>query len=288
MPTNDEQSTAVQVLPAEQDIGIDNLVAMAQAAEKRVDAIRRIKAVALRVTNRHDWVDQNGRPYLQVSGAEKVARLFGISWRLNEPTIEMLPDGHYSYIYSGEFSMGTASIEAIGGRSSNDPFFCQRKGGKVLTADEVDRQDVRKAAYTNCIGNGVTRLLGIRNLTWEEVEQFAGFKRGDASKVEYQRQEMSQEAQDLRAEIRRMILEMSGGDAETAKQMLEGLTSFTDKQGNEVPGKRRVETLSEKQVPVTYGKIKKAYEEFQRRRSAQSEGGGADDGDAGGGDTGLF
>ncbi len=281
----EETRSVIQVMPADEQpvLASDSLVAIAQAAEKRVDAINRIKRVALRVTNRHDWVDQNGRPYLQVSGAEKVARLFGISWRINEPVLETEPDGHFSYIYTGEFTMGTASIEAVGSRSSRDPFFA-RRGGRDLKPDEIDRQDVRKAAYTNCVGNGVTRLLGIRNLTWEEVEEFAGFKRSEAARVEYQQSAMSQEAQDQRAEIRRMILEMAGGDSDTAKEMLFGLTTFVGKDGKEIPGKRRVEELSERMVPITYGKVKRAYEAW---KASQAGGDQNDGGDTGGGDS-LF
>ena len=78
----------------------DNLVIMAENAEKRVDAINRIKKAALKVTNKHDWTDQGGKPYLQVSGSEKVARLFGISWRLDEPIMEVDEDRHFSYTKS--------------------------------------------------------------------------------------------------------------------------------------------------------------------------------------------
>jgi len=270
-----DERTAV-VLPDEQGIGSDNLVAIAQAAEKRVEAIKRIKKIALAVTNKHDWVDQDGKPYLWVSGAEKVARLFGISWRINEPTLDVEPDGHYSHIYTGEFSMGAATIDAVGTRSSRDPFFSRHKGRDV-PLDQIDRQDVRKAAYTNCVGNGIARLIGIRNLTWEEVEEFGGFRRGETAKVSYQKSEMSEEVKDLRTELRRMILEMAGGDGETAKDILLGLTSFIAKDGKEVAGKRRIDELSERQIPVTYGKAKTAYEAWAARGTQGEEGASADD-----------
>jgi hypothetical protein len=274
-----DETTAV-VLPDEQGIMSDNLVAIAQAAEKRVAAIRRIKAVALSVTNKNDWLDQEGRPYLWGSGAEKVARLFGISWRVDEPVLYVEDDGHYAYTYKGEFGMGVSTIEAIGSRSSRDPFF-SRSHGQDVPLDKIDRQDVKKAAYTNCVGNGVTRLLGIRNLTWEEVEEFAKFKRGDTRGVKYQKAEMSEEAKDQRAELRRMILEMAGSDSEAAKDILLSLTTFVGRDGKEVAGKRRVDDLSERQVPVTYGKVKKAYEHWQATGELPQLGGGGPNGDAG-------
>lgn len=172
-------------LPA---IADDKLVSMAEAAEKRIDAVNKIKKLSLRVTNAHDWTDQGGKPYLQVSGSEKIARLFGISWRIGEPVLENLEAGHFSYTYKGEFTISGARIEAIGTRSSKDGFFKAYKwtdGEKIeLPPSEIDRGDVKKGAYTNCIGNGITRLLGIRNLTWEELAE-SGISKDSVSRVDY-------------------------------------------------------------------------------------------------------
>jgi len=171
------------------------LVAIAEQLEQRVEAMNKIKRMALKLTNRYDWVDEGGRPYLQSSGAEKVARLFGISWRVDEPTIEHLEGGHWLVTYTGEFSLGGSGIDATGTRSSKDPFFkSYRWEGpednrrKVeLPASEIDRGNVKKAAYSNLLVNGITRLLGIRNLSWEELEAHAGLRRQDVSSVEYKK-----------------------------------------------------------------------------------------------------
>lgn len=150
----------------------DKLVEIAQQAERRIDAVKKIKTMALRLTNYHDWTDQGGKPYLQVSGAEKIARLFGISWRFTTDKIQRLDEegGHFSYQVSMEFVMSGASVEFQGSRSSKDPFF-SKKHGKEIPPQEIDRSDVMKAAITNTIGNGITRLLGIRNLTWDDLKQ---------------------------------------------------------------------------------------------------------------------
>jgi hypothetical protein len=168
-----------------------NIIAIADEAEKRLEALNKIKKVALKLTNRHDWVDQNGKPYLQASGGEKIARLFGVSWRISEPILENLEGGHFSYTYKGEFAVGGASIEAIGTRSSKDGFFKKYKyaGDErlELPASEIDRGDVKKSAYTNLLGNGITRLLGIRNLTWDDLKEFAGITQDQVGSVEYKR-----------------------------------------------------------------------------------------------------
>ena len=170
-------------------VASEALVELAAQAERRVEAINKIKQYSLRLTQPGDWVDQNGRPYLQVSGAEKIARLFGISWRIDEPIREELEGGHYIYTYKGYFSLAGAEIEAIGSRSSKDPFFKRyvyvNGQRKELPPSEIDPGDVKKAAYTNCIGNGITRLLGLRNISYEDLEKVAGIKREQITRIEY-------------------------------------------------------------------------------------------------------
>ena len=160
-------------LPA---IADETLIQIANRAEKQIEAIKKIKSIVLKVTNYNDWQDMGGKPYLSVSGAEKVARVMGISWRIDEPKMEMEPDGHFTYFYKGYFTLGGTTVECIGSRSSKDPFF--RKYGKgndaegeriILPPSEIDKGDLRKSAFTNLLGNGITRLLGVRNLSWEEV-----------------------------------------------------------------------------------------------------------------------
>jgi hypothetical protein len=169
----------------------ETLISLAEQAERRIDAMNKIKRVAIKLTNKHDWTDQGGKPYLQVSGAEKIARMFGISWRISEPIREDMEGGHFSYTYKGNFSLAGATIEAIGTRSSKDGFFKKygyTDGNKTeLPASEIDRGDVKKAAYTNCIGNGITRLLGIRNLTYEDLQEFSGITPDMIGKVDYKK-----------------------------------------------------------------------------------------------------
>ena len=183
-----ELAEGEQLLPPIADQG---LVVIAEQAEKRVEAMNKIKRMALKLTNRHDWVDENGKPYLQASGAEKVGRLFGISWRISEPTIENLDAGHWLVTYTGEFSLAGATITAVGTRSSKDGFFKKYKyigtDRVELPASEIDRGNVKKAAYTNLLGNGITRLLGIRNLTYEDLQECAGIRQQDITSVAFKK-----------------------------------------------------------------------------------------------------
>lgn len=152
----------------------DNLLAMAEQAERRIEAINRIMSASLKITNVNDWVLIGGVPYLQESGATKVARLFGIGWSISEPILETETDGHFTYTYKGKFTMGGVSIEATGSRSSKDEFFTgkedKEKGKVAKKPQDIDKRDVKLSAYTNCINNGIKRILpGLRNLTVEDM-----------------------------------------------------------------------------------------------------------------------
>ena len=158
-------------------------------AERMEAYVRKIKTLAIKQTNKHDFVDMGGKPYLQASGAEKIARLFGISWRICEgyPKKDQITDEkgtYYMYTYKGEFTMGGKSIEIIGTCSQKDKFL-GTQGDKARPASEIDETNIIKKANTNMIVRGVTTILGIRNLTWEEVEA-GGVEHKQTSKVVYQ------------------------------------------------------------------------------------------------------
>jgi len=184
-----------EIIPIEA-IGDDFLIQVAEQAERRIDAVIKIKKTALKVTNARDWTDQQGNPYLQVSGSEKVANLFNVSWRIDEPTYEEDPDGHYTYSYKGYFSLGGRTTEAEGSRSSRDKFFIQylyeEKDGKkerteISISDRTNKRDVKMAALTNLLGNGITRILGIRNLTWDDLKEFANITKDEVQSIQYRK-----------------------------------------------------------------------------------------------------
>lgn len=162
--STDELDTEISMLSN------DNLLAMAEQAERRIDAINRIMSASLKITNEKDWILIAGTPYLQESGATKVARLFGIGWSIENPILETETDGHFTYTYKGKFFMGGTSIEATGSRSSKDDFFVGKTNPKA--PQDIDKRDVKMSAYTNCINNGIKRILpGLRNLTIEDMNK---------------------------------------------------------------------------------------------------------------------
>lgn len=172
MATQAQNVSPVQVQDdALMTMDYDNIVALGERADKMVTALNKIMAAALKVTTARDWVLIGGTPYLQEAGATKVARLFGISTRICDgfPQVKRGEDGYPIYKYRMIFSMGGQSIEAEGMRSAGDEFFAGKDKKKAL--DNIPLDDVERSAYTNCMNNGIKRLIpGLRNLDVADLE----------------------------------------------------------------------------------------------------------------------
>lgn len=157
----------------------DYMIQLSKKAEEGLQAIKKVMSVALKITTEYDWVLIGGKPYLQESGANKVASLFGVSIKLlGKPTVEVDNDGYKSYTYRAEFSLNNHKIECEGGRSARDEFFTGKQKGKdgkpipFKKPDEIDDLDVKRSAYTNCLNNGIKRLIpGLRNIDISELEK---------------------------------------------------------------------------------------------------------------------
>lgn len=152
----------------------DNILYLAEKADKYIEAMNKIMTAALKITNELDWVLIGGQPYLQESGATKVARLFGISIQLiGQPVISIDNEGYKTYTYKARFMLKDQFIECEGSRSMKEDFFASAGRDKPLKKpDEIDERDVKMAAYTNCLNNGVKRLIpNLRNIDVETLEK---------------------------------------------------------------------------------------------------------------------
>lgn len=173
MPARQQESGAIF------DAGMDNIFYLADRAEKIIAATNRIMEAALKITNEMDWVLIGGTPYLQESGASKVAQLFGISTQIiGNPTVEVDAEGYKTYTYKIRFMMKDRFVECEGSRSMKEDFFA--KQGKdadgnqkpLKKPDEIDERDVKMAAYTNALNNGIKRMIaGLRNIDVATLER---------------------------------------------------------------------------------------------------------------------
>ena len=178
------------------DTSADNIMYLAEKADKMITAMNKIMSAALKITSEHDWTLIGGKPYLQESGATKVARLFGISWQIGIPKIECDSEGYKTFTYKGRFEMRGQFIECEGSRSMKEEFF-GGKADKRKSVDEISERNVRQAAYTNCINNGIKRIIpGLRGIDVKtladaglDTSEISGYtfkegSKGGASKTE--------------------------------------------------------------------------------------------------------
>lgn len=160
------------------DTNVDNILYLAEKAEQYITAMNKIMSAALRITDEKDWIIIGGTPYLQETGASKVSRLFGVSIQILNTTSECDALGYKTFTYKIKFMLKDQYVECEGSRSAKEEFFAGK--GKSKKPDEIDEGDVRRAAYTNCLNNGIKRLIpGLRNIDIKTLED-AGL---DTSKI---------------------------------------------------------------------------------------------------------
>lgn len=238
-------------------------------AEKQVETLKKVLAIATKRTTHYDWVDQQGRPYLTSSGAEKLMPLFGVNLTDTQYKKTFSDDDKgqsYIYHYQGRFTWQGGSIEAIGACSSRDKFFAwdgKEKTYKPLS--EVDETNIMKAAYSNMLVNGVTRLLGIRGLTWEELQGF-GVDKSKVATVNYGGKQATPEETKAQNDIARWCLEMGYNDKTKALAILKTLTAFKTREGKEVEGVSSNRRLTGKRLEYAYQNIKKEYELWKKQQ----------------------
>lgn len=173
-----EEKSVVEVMPA------DLVEIFIKEAEKRITCINKMKNIIFKVTTISDWIDQGGKPYLKATGAESVATALCIGWDKPTKEIELLESGHKVYKFDANFHFLGRSIWVLGSRGSNDPFF-SKSGGSDVPIETINMANVEKSAYTNLLNNGIQKILGIRGMTWDQLEKAYGMKKSEAAKVDY-------------------------------------------------------------------------------------------------------
>jgi len=262
---NNEKNEGLLPLGNEEIITLEDAEDLISIAQRRVLIIPKLIEMSLKQTTERDWVNQNGNPYLVHSGAEKVARLFGIKLRDIKTEKFMAEDtkGKY-YIYK---TTGTAalpgkhdSIEAVGTCSQRDKFWAFKKNEWKDSID-IDETNILKASYTNFVVNSITHLLGLRNITWDMLEK-AGVKTSKVQKVEYSKGSQKAEAtlskndMETRKKLWDTCMTLSAGSEEDAKVLLEKFTSFPTEEGERFVDDIKKLTSS-KWINSSYGKAKK-------------------------------
>ena len=251
-------------------VGIENLLRLAETADKRVVALNKLRLASIRATNDHDWIDQDGTPYLQASGAQKIAPLWGIGWQIISHS---KTTGDDSYIWTTVLRLTDPAgriVETIGTRSSRDLLFAKR-AGKYLPMSEVDEPNIKKASATNAIARGVSAMVGLRNITWTELEEH-GIKKEKTRVITRSSQTTATpDEKKHQTEVWEILTKINGGDTKKAIDQLELLTTFKGKEGNTISGLRVISKLKGKRLAVTLGKARDAFTAYTDALKEESD-----------------
>lgn len=251
------------------DIDIDKIT---EQAKKYMAVEKQLRNIAISVTNKHDWVDEGGKPYLMWSGAARVARALGVSFKNIQHEESLLQDEKGEFLIcniTGDVHWKGDVISEMGSSHSRKVFFAKRFDKQkqeyyLLPLSEIDRCDIKKMAHTNFLNRGLRSMVGL-NFTWEEVEASLGISKSEITgKVAFKKETKDIESP-KRKEIITMLKEMHG---ENARMTLEALTTFRGKDGTTVKGKNQLKDCSDKQVDMIYPKIKEQYEQHLAKAKA--------------------
>jgi hypothetical protein len=160
--------------------------AMELAFEKKIDwdglikhlqiqkeAFKKMRIILLGYTREKDWVNIDGSPFLQESGAQAIGGPMSVNIveiKSEKTWGEDKKGRFYTWKYWGRaYSLKIRrEIEIEGICSSRDKFF-GKVSGEYKELEEVDEPNVMRKALTNLYRNGVMRLLGLRNIEWSEL-----------------------------------------------------------------------------------------------------------------------
>jgi hypothetical protein len=227
--------------------------------ERRVELLNKLTPAAIRVTRPQDWVVMGSRLYLQGTGADRLAPIWGISYGGLQVHREDFADGSFAYVVSGwvESKLLGIRLEIQGGRSSKDSFFANQRNG-------VDPVDVRKAALTNWKVRAICSITGLHNLTPEDVQD-AGFDISRIPRIEYQTKQDGTRSQgttqektsaaDAKTKLWQRLLKVAGGDKSLACKLLERVSEFQTKSGK-LRSVNDISQMSDRWAQSTWGRVK--------------------------------
>ena len=178
---------------------INQMIENVKCVAKLVESCRR---AALVITTNEDWTNQYGKPYLGASGCQRLRAFFNVYVKDVKKKEYLDKEGFPVCDFEGIIGAiikkstlgllkpGEEDVELFhpegyffGGRTGKDEFFRKRKDG-WLSAEEVDKSQLRGTAYSNFEANGISRLLGFRNLIWQELAQY-GIQQSKVATFDY-------------------------------------------------------------------------------------------------------
>lgn len=259
--------------PSDLFLNPDNVDLVLKRADNFIKLYDAFRKKAIRITNVNDWVSLGGVPYLQLSGASKIAGLFGLKifdqkyHPVDKGTDE---NGEYiNYMFSGTVQLpwNKFEIPCIGTSSTRDKFFGY-KDKNWLPVSEININNLKKKAFTNFLNKAIKSALGL-NFTWVEIEEMSngnikedkvkGHKFNDWNTNKPENKPDSKEFIDKKNKLREMILYICNDNKTMARQYLKSKTAYKNFKGHE-----NTDNIKEKQLGFIFDEVLKEYNESQQ------------------------
>lgn len=162
-----------------------------EASSKQIELRSRLLTTALKALKPHDIQDFDGKPYVEGEGAARImAVIRGFKVGEAKFSIENIHPHYFVECQIPMEFMGATTV-ALGDCSTADPFFVGKDGqsgqygkhlartGSEAMAGRLILGDAKKKARENAISRGVTELLGLKGLSWDDLGKL-GFSRSGA------------------------------------------------------------------------------------------------------------
>jgi hypothetical protein len=270
---NQTEIVPVEVLKEKPLILSDDFQTMEELtkqAEKQVDFVKKVKIISVRVTNYMDWINQDGNPYLEVSGTMKINQLWGVSISDQKIDIQTITDEKGTYkvvVVTGKGTWRGHTIEDVGTCTTRDQLFSKAYGVEKKQED-VSLENVIKAATTNFHNRLIKKIIGLK-FTWEDLQE-AGLdvekiKEGRKVKHASKGQASTDEEKQKQIQIGKWLVEMHG-EAD-APGMLKIITAFTvkdekTKKPKAIEGVSSCGQLRGKRLDINYSKVKNIHDKW--------------------------
>lgn len=225
MEIENENQRSVAIVSAQEEtseIEVERL-------EKQVELRSRMLRAFLKALRPHDFIDFGGKPYLEGEGAMRIAAVAGLGVRTVSLEKEMIGDGHYKYIATVEVTGGSRNpVTDEGDCASNDRFFQRNK--VQPPAAEINSSDVRKKAVENGRTRAICAFLGLKGLSWSDLQEFGFNPSVSGAKVDFKKGGMDEKHQALWDELLKVeSLAFDAGVSES--KFWESITKSESKEG---------------------------------------------------------
>ena len=186
-----ETTAAVTIIePPQTGDQMDAVIAISKRIDEYASAHDRIVGAVVKRSYPGDWVvhkkdsdkDEDQKANMGAAAAERMAAFVGINEANWTVGVKEWSDDkkHYTWTYEADFTFGKRTIHVISRVGTRDKFFGKISGGwKPL--EDVQEDDIKKAAFRACRKEGVRTLLGLRNVPIAKLKDL-GF---DIAKVNF-------------------------------------------------------------------------------------------------------